>query len=230
MIKALAQANIEAFAVAVTHTVNLTDGRLIPELGRFNWLAFTSANGAACFFGALRKSNLDLPDNVKIAAVGSATSQTIEKEMRVPDLVAVDGTGVGLAEEILASEKNTENCRILWPCAENALNHFPEKLKSAGVAVDRWIAYRTEPLGADIIRANLKKIEPWQVAVFAAPSAVEAFLTAWGCNWDFASVAIGPTTAEALRKAGCPDVVMSKGTSGHKVAETIIGIFPARSC
>jgi uroporphyrinogen-III synthase len=116
--------------------------------------------------------------------------------------VAASGGGVELADALLEEEKGSTDWSVLWPCAQEPLPEFPRRLEDAGVKVEPWTCYRTEPVPVGELREELKNAAPWQAAVFAAPSAVRAFAEAWDEDWDFGCVAIGETTAGALKSAG----------------------------
>ena len=45
--------------------------------------------------------------------------------------------------------------------------------------------------------------------MFAAPSAVKSLHETWPEPWPFTAIAIGPTTAEALREIACLEPVVS---------------------
>jgi uroporphyrinogen-III synthase len=94
-----------------------------------------------------------------------------------------------------------------------------------------WPCYRTEAVPPRELSARLNTLAPWQAAVFAAPSAVNAFAAAWPLPWDFTPIAIGNVTAGALRMAGAQRVTVSAGTGTASLLQAVLhalGTFQER--
>lgn len=71
--------------------------RLLEEL---DCLVFVSASGVKDFFAQLRKKNLTMPENIKIACIGEITQNMIEQEYRAADIIARTNNVEGLIEAV----------------------------------------------------------------------------------------------------------------------------------
>ena len=132
---------------------------------------------------------------------------------------------VSLAGKLLDQGDDSRNMKVFWPCGEDALPDFEDAMVSAGAEVTRWVCYGTEKIEKDIIRSKLESLLPWNLAFFAAPSAVEAFSAGWGDKSGFVAVAIGSTTGKALKARNFKNVVISDGASVHECTETIMNVL-----
>lgn len=228
LIHELSNNGIKAFAVPVTKTVIDIEGKELPDLTSFRWLAFTSFNGVDAFTKALEIKKQKLPDDLKIAAVGAKTAQVIREKMKTPDLVPSKANGKELAQAIIDNDSEGSNSSVLWPCAQNALDNFAKELNKSGIEVECWRCYKTSEIDVNILKPQLTANAPWDVALFAAPSAVKAFNSAWGSEFEFTAFALGSTTAAALRENGFSDVAVSKGAGINEYVESIIDVFNER--
>ncbi|MEE9553972.1 MAG: uroporphyrinogen-III synthase [candidate division Zixibacteria bacterium] len=219
---------IDSFAVPVTRVVHIADNA-IPELDDYNWLAFTSANGVKTFGDALKKYGGFLPVTTKIASIGSVTAKEIKRVLKAPDIVAENADGLTLAGEILETSNDPGELSVLWPCAEKSLLDFPDRLKKAGANIDRWVCYRVEPIDSKTLLTELKSTAPWDIVLYAAPSAVRAFSDAWSERDEFTALAIGQTTLKELKKSGFSDTALSRGVSNRDCAKTINEILDKRN-
>lgn len=171
----------------------------------FDWIAFTSANGVGFTLGRLRELGLDARALApcRIAAVGTATDRALAAHGLRADLVPETFAGHELAKEILRA--GPDRPRVLLPQADNAAAGLATRLEAAGAAVTAVIAYRNLPQRPTL---DLMAERPDAVC-FASSATAERFvatlgdaavatLAAGGCRW----YAIGPETAEAMRRAG----------------------------
>ena len=222
LIQLLHQRGIESFALAVTETVFLIKEKAIPDLNQFGWLVFTSVNAVNAFVDTVQNSGTKLSTNIRIATVGSATAEEANQKLRAPTLTSSSSYGKDLAAEIVSKHDDRLPRKVFWPCAKKTISGFAQHLTQSGFAVFPWECYETVPLSPEYIRAHLNPLKPWDVAVFAAPSAVKAFAHAWEEPWDFFCVAIGQTTASALHNCGISHPVVSNGTEPHELAEAVL--------
>jgi uroporphyrinogen-III synthase len=204
----LSAIGIQAVAVPVTRTVDLSHEHSLPSLDAFSWCVFTSVNAVAGLQSVLTDTHQQLPANVKLAVVGPATADLVAEFWRLPDIIADPPDAGGLADSLIRSCLDQSQKTVFWPCADSAHKTLPVRLRAAGFTVHPWVCYRTESLPAAVIREQLRDAAPWNVAVFAAPSAVRAFLSAMPLPWPFAVVAIGPSTAQILQPLH-PHVIVS---------------------
>ncbi|MEK7847808.1 MAG: uroporphyrinogen-III synthase, partial [Chloroflexota bacterium] len=76
--------------------------RAIARLGRYHWVAFTSANGVQYFFQRLQDSGRDARafGRCRLAAIGPATARALEQRHLRPDLVPGEYTSERLLAEL----------------------------------------------------------------------------------------------------------------------------------
>jgi uroporphyrinogen-III synthase len=221
LLKLLHDEGIDAVAVPVTEIVSYREDKLLPDLSKFRWLAFTSVNAVVAFDEVLRAEQILLPTDLRIAVVGPATGSECAHRLRKPDLLVKQNNAVSLTYALIATDKEIAGNSILWPCARTALPDFASRLTNAGVTVIPLPCYSTEPISAELLRTHLVTVSPWVVAVFAAPSAVSSFTNAWPKPWDFECVAIGTTTAKTLLTAGVQSPIISLGTDPQDLCDAI---------
>nr|MBF0223594.1 uroporphyrinogen-III C-methyltransferase [Desulfobulbaceae bacterium] len=119
------------------------------SIDSYDWLLFTSLNAIQYFFGRLISQGLDSRalHGIKIAAVGSATSNELQKYgLRADLLPDSEYTGKGLAEALIKLGEGGK--RFLLPRALKASEVLPDTLREAGGHVDIAPVYQNvRPLG-----------------------------------------------------------------------------------
>ncbi len=177
------------------------------------WLsAADDASLCAAFSSPGVDSFADLLDELKLsppdrpwAATGERTADTIRRRFPGARIVALspDNTGAGLAATLLDSGQPPT--RILGLSAERGRDEFYERMTQAGVAVLRLALYRTEVLKPT--RESLAALPEQCIVALGSPRAAETYFAALAD----ASLpdgdgrlycAIGPTTEDAIRRAG----------------------------
>jgi len=149
--------------------------RALEELETFNWLIFTSANGAKYFFERLKHKGLDARAlaSMKIAAIGKTTAERLTAFGILADLVPERESSTGLLEEFGALDMM--NKKVLLPQAKVASTELPEGLAGLGAAVEQTAVYETveiEP--ADVDLEHIDKI------LFTSGSTARAFVKKFG--------------------------------------------------
>ena len=171
-------------------------------LGRHQWVVFTSANAVEAVAARMTALGVTLEAGIRLASVGPATTEAIDRAWPGTEVViapATDFRGAGLVTAF-ASEP-LDGKRILLPVSDRAAETVERGLSGRGACIDRVIAYRTVATSGEGLGERLDA--GVDVAVFASPSAVEAFVGAAGAPARAVPAAvIGPTTAEAARAAG----------------------------
>ncbi len=137
--------------------------RCIRSLREFDWLIFTSANAVTFFLRRCRvlgawpagkgcaQSAADWPRN--IAAVGSATRDSLEREGLRATIVPQEFSGAELAKKLSPVIFGTS---VLLPRSDRATEELPSMLRKAGANVTEVIAYRTagpESVDASLVEA-----------------------------------------------------------------------------
>lgn len=163
------------------------------------WIAVTSANAARGLAAAAGPQAAELA-GARFAAIGPGSEAALAEAGWRAALVPEAASAEALADALLAAGVEA----VTFAHGNLAREALPERLAAAGVAVRRLCVYRTEPAARPADAARRLAVD---VITFASPSAVrfllelatpaerEALRTA-------ASVAIGPTTAAAVRDAG----------------------------
>jgi uroporphyrinogen-III synthase len=173
-------------------------------LRRFAWVAFASERGVTALVEAARTAGtLDVLRTRKLAAVGPGTAAALGAVGLEVTLVANVSTGEGLAEALLPRLQPAEV--VLLPAAEEGRRSLEEGLRVAGVTVERVAAYRSRPAGSVPEGWAEVVAHPPRCVLFGSPRTVEAFLGLPGAGAlvpRVKAVAVGPTTAAALRAQG----------------------------
>lgn len=176
----------------------------------FDWLVFTSANGAKIFFELLWKLHGDVRalGNARIAAVGKKTAQAVEAFHLKVDLIPERFTTEELAQKLTDEDvKNKRVCLVRGTLADPKLKVF---LEAHGAQVIPLTVYQTtlqreDPTGD----RNRLQNEGAHWILFASPSAVHAWKD---LGLDQATknhprpkyASIGPVTTQALKHLGYP--------------------------
>ncbi|MCB9365583.1 MAG: uroporphyrinogen-III synthase [Calditrichaeota bacterium] len=216
-IRLLSAEGIVCHAVPATTTQFVTPEAIDLSV---QWIAFTSANGVHGFFEALNTAQLDFPIDVAIAVVGEATAAAVRLYFAVePELISCAGTGAGLAREMLALLP--ADTAVLYPCPEGHESEFAELCTKGGLDLRSLPVYKTVPRTPDDLNSDLAQLPECYGVVFFAPSAVRAFHAAQSMPWNFTAIAIGETTAAALRDLGHSDVVVAARPTAKAVADAV---------
>lgn len=183
----------------------------LARLDAFDWLVVTSANGARAVATAAREH-----EDVRLAAVGPATARALaDGAGRDVDVVAE----LPRVEGLLADLARLAPSRMLVAQADRAGTALADGLSAAGHTVETAVAYTTRsrrPTEEEV--ARLRAVD---AVVFASGSAGEGWVAALGtAAAPPAVVAVGPATADALRRAGLAvaAVASSPGPAGVAAA------------
>jgi uroporphyrinogen III methyltransferase / synthase len=187
----------------------------VAALQRYDWVVFTSVNAVAAVMGRLVVLGLEprlgargpgawAGTGPKVASVGSATTAALRSTFpgdRAMLEAGPDFRAAGLLEAL--GREGVQGARILVPTSTRAGDELPRGLRGLGARVDVVPAYATvDAPGLDAaVRGCLKG--GFDLALFASPSAVEAFARAAAERGRGLAVAvIGPTTEAAARGVG----------------------------
>lgn len=149
-----------------------------------------------------------------IAAVGPSTAQALAEAELPVDLVADEGTGAGLARALLA-RFGAARPPVLLPAARGGRTELRDALAAAGCAVTVDELYASEALAAP----NDAELDVDAVVV-ASPSGARAALT--GRAGHVKAVAIGPTTADALRELGLTPAAVASAPTPVDVVDAVV--------
>ena len=202
------------------------------KLERFDALLFVSKNAVQYILARCRDLGIQhqtLPKTQLVAAVGPATAEAATKEGFRVGYVAKNHTGQGLAREL---GEQLRGKRVFLPRSDRADGRLPGALREIGAEVTEVVAYRTvEP--AALNRKVLESVRKAQVdaVVFASPSAFHnlcrsipaAEMAELSQRVEF--VAIGPTTARALRDVGARVAVESTDASLAALSDAMVSYY-----
>jgi uroporphyrinogen III methyltransferase/synthase len=172
---------------------------------QYAWAVFTSPSAVA--FTLARAAQLGLGADalgaMRIAAVGTQTARALEQRGLAVDLVPpeLEQRQEGLIAALLAQGcgADASAARILFPQALGGRELLRDDLTRRGCAVDMVPVSRTVPC-----ELSRDPPPPFDVATFASPSALRAFVRGLGADRLSSTVVavIGPTTAEAAAALG----------------------------
>lgn len=182
----------------------------INSIQSYDWLVFTSINGADAFFQRLFELGKDIRDlkGIKVCAIGPATEGGIEKyhikvDCRPPKFVAES-----VVEE-LKKITGIKGEKFLLPRADIARSFLPEELQKLGGEVTDLVAYKTimaQPRNINLV----DKIKNGEIHIitFTSSSTVRNFaqivgeknIAALNGHVQFAS--IGPITTQTAEDVG----------------------------
>lgn len=173
------------------------------EKKQFDWIIFTSANAVKFFSDTLLTL---LPNNIKIAAIGSTTAAAINRILKLKvDLTPNNFDAKTLAAFCLNIPKST----ILLPQSNLAKPFLKNSLEENGMKVIAPIIYQTVKADCEIKIDELLKLKQIDVITFLSPSAVNFFIEKMNDEKinisEFTNIAIaciGNVTKNAAEKAG----------------------------
>lgn len=119
--------------------------RAIAELGSYDLVVFTSANGVSWLWRELARQQRDARafGKAQVAAIGPATAQQLAQHGVRADIVAETFVAESLAATILQTLGEVTGKRALLPRALVARDVLPNLLREAGMTVDVVPMYQT---------------------------------------------------------------------------------------
>lgn len=120
----------------------------IDNLYGYDWLIFTSVNGADYFLLRLEKLGYDASalDELRVCAIGEATFARLSEARVHVDVVPQESNAEGVFAALqlyVGGRENLTGLRFLIPRAAVARDYLPRTLEAAGARVDIAQAYRT---------------------------------------------------------------------------------------
>ncbi len=201
------------------------------NLGLYDWLVLTSANGVEALFGRLEDLELPLSSllRLKIAAIGPATRRAVEARgvsvTVMPDEYVAEAVVSALREDV-------RRARVLLVRAAVARDVIPRELAAAGARVDVTEAYETvvpEASRQAIAEVLQDPARRPQVIPFTSSSTVRNFVELAGANRvrdallaGMRLASIGPVTSATLREQGLPVQIEAREYTIPGLVEAII--------
>jgi uroporphyrinogen III methyltransferase / synthase len=188
--------------------------RAVSEMGRYDWVLFTSSNAVEQLRVELTRLSGDARafGAARVGAIGPKTSETLQRIGIKADAVAQEFVGEGLAAAVLAEGIPR---RVLLLRALSARDVLPDALRAKGTQVDVVVAYETKPLqssGADL--AARIQAGTADAILFTSSSTVTSTLEALGSEGKqllsrIVLCSIGPVTTRALESVGLTPTVQA---------------------
>jgi uroporphyrinogen-III synthase len=182
------------------------------ELGGYDWIVFTSANGVRFFFEEFFRLFDDIRalGLLRFACVGDATARAIAEVHLKIECQPKISTAVALADELIATG-SLDSGKVLVVTGNLNRDTLVTKLEAARAIVDCLQVYKTEKtdLSAEPAAEDFRA-RGADAILFASSSAVQSFVDQAGAlklgkaaRRPLAG-SIGPQTGETMKKAGMP--------------------------
>ena len=219
----LAAAGAEPIAFDGIEVVNLAHTpdirRILTEMGAYDWVIFTSANGVSAAFEGLAGLGRDARafSSARVACIGAQTAQRLRLYGITADFIPSAFTSAAMAEELIQQD-SLDGKKILLLRSEIAPKEFPDRLAQQGAQVTDTAVYtvrskQPEPAqAAALMQAIAAGRVNW--ITFTSTSTVKAFLdavpleTVKGSGVKIAS--IGPATSAHLNEIGLAPTVQAR--------------------
>lgn len=203
---------------------------VLSELGSYDWIVFTSANGVRYFFEEFHRIYDDIRalGMLRFAAVGDTTAKAIVEQHIKVECQPKIATADALADELIATG-SLDNAKLLVVTGNLNREDLTKKLEDAHAIVDRLQVYQTEKtdLSAEPAAKDFRA-RGADAILFASSSAVQSFVDQAG-ELKLAKDAkrplagsIGPQTSEAMKKVGMPIDFEAKMPSLEALVEALI--------
>ncbi len=200
------------------------------ELGGYDWIVFTSANGVRYFFEEMRRIFDDIRSLglLRFAAIGETTAQAIrDRHIKVECMPKV-ATAEALAEALIETG-SLDSAKVLVITGNQNREELVIKLEEARAIVDNLQVYKTEKtdLSAEPVTAEFRA-KGADAILFASSSAVQSFVDQTGAlvlakdaKRPLAG-SIGPQTSETMKKVGMPIDFEAKTPSLDALVEALV--------
>jgi uroporphyrinogen III methyltransferase/synthase len=177
----------------------------MPDLGRYEWLVFTSVNGVTHFFErGLSRSGLDARAlaGVRIAAIGSGTAAALAERGVRADLVPDRFVAEALLDAF--PPPSHSGARLLLARAEQARDVLPAGLDGRGYEVEVLVVYRTHRAAPDPGALDRVRRGEVDAITFTSSSTVNNLCDLLGSPPDPQPVvvSIGPVTSKTALERG----------------------------
>ena len=192
---------------------------ILAELGSYDWIVFTSANGVRYFFEEFLKGFNDIRalGLLRFACIGRATAREIEKHYIRVECMPDTATGASLADALIETG-SLDSAKVIVVTGNMNRDKLVKKLEAARAIVDRLPLYRTEKtdLTNDPVADDFRQ-HGADAILFASSSAAESYHAQSGSLAILPGAkaplvgSIGEQTTETLVEHGMkPDFVAAK--------------------
>ncbi len=203
---------------------------VLSELGTYDWIVFTSANGVRYFLEEFYRIYDDVRSLglLRFAAVGDATAREIASHHLKVECQPKIATGEALAEALIATG-SLDNAKLIVVTGNRNREELVAKLEEARAIVDRVQVYKTEKtdLAAEPVAADFRA-KGADAILFASSSAVQSFVDqaaalklAKDAKRPLAG-SIGPQTSETMKQVGMPIDFEAKTPSLDALVDALV--------
>lgn len=195
----------------------------------FDWILFTSTNGASYFYTFLQEisGHRNLSRFTKIAVIGQSTAKVVKKLDRNPDFIGAGNTAEELIAELIEKEQLSEQ-RVLLPLG-NLAPDTAQKQLSMVADVTRIDVYKTiRSRHIDHSRIDMIVEGKYDLILFTSPSGVENFVVTMGkenIKSDFRIASIGKVTTQAIENQGLKALITSEVSTYEGLMEEIVKYY-----
>ncbi len=208
---------IECPAIRIFPPVSFAEmDRAIRRMNFFDWVVFTSTNGADFFLKrlVLLKKDVRILSGVKVAAIGEATAHVLAEKGIRADLVPDEFHTEALVQA-LNRLGEVRSKHFLLPRADIAPLFLRKALENAGGRVTAVTAYRTVPAaGKALLLRQLAGQGGPDFVLFSSASTVRYFFTALPKRLrnkiKNKLVSIGPVTSREIHALGMKPLLEAK--------------------
>ena len=201
----------------------------IENIGKYDLIVFSSANGIGSFFHALKSNGKDVRSlfRAKIAVIGPATGEAINDYGITPDIIAEKF----IAESLFQSIKNSldlKDKKILIAGSDIGRKTLEDGLKGENALTEKVVFYKTEPQEiSDYVKSHIRKGKA-DIITFTSSSTVKSFFSQIKpeeipSNTKYAS--IGPETSATIEKYGITAEIEASEYTTEGLIEAIVSRF-----
>lgn len=176
------------------------------------WIFFASKNAIHFFFEQVSKQDIPLPA-VQWAALGDATAEALGKYVETIHFKG-NGEPEHSAMAFQAITFTAPLVRVLFPAARHSMRSIASYLDNRFQAIHLEV-YDNHPIACPPQRSD-------EVLVFTSPMNAQTYFSHHLLLPYQKVVAIGPTTAEALRRLGVVDVRTAAAPSERSMAKKVM--------
>jgi uroporphyrinogen-III synthase len=210
---------------------------VLSELGGYDWIVFTSANGVRFFFEEFHRIFDDIRSLglLRFAAVGDTTAKAIAEQHIKVECQPKVATGEALADDLIATG-SLDSAKLLVITGNLNRDDLVKKLEDARAIVDRMQVYKTEKtdLSAEPAATDFRA-RGADAILFASSSAVQSFVDQAGALKLAGDArrplagSIGPQTSETMKKVGMPIDFEAKTPSLDALVEALVKKLGSKS-